>query len=222
MGEFIAKIIYGSQNYLLDTPESDKDYKLIEFPNARELFFSQKLNRQLNDHESVWDIRDFCKFLMKANPNALEMLFSVEITYADDRFKELLDFIRTNVESVIRVNWSNFSKATYGLAHEAIYRNSITPKSVARLAYFHLLWDSVAFHNGKMTVKTWRDERMLSPRNIRMAKEDDPQLSEFVTFVDSTWDTNHYAIVVSEEDQKMCKEIEKRCVDYFHNRLTFF
>ena len=32
MGEFVAKVLYGSQNYGLDTPESDRDYKWIEVP----------------------------------------------------------------------------------------------------------------------------------------------------------------------------------------------
>ena len=78
MGRQIAKMLYGSQNYNLDTPESDKDYKVIEFPDAEDLFYVKTLNRQLSENESVWDVRNFLKYLMKANPNALELLFSVE------------------------------------------------------------------------------------------------------------------------------------------------
>ena len=67
-----------SQNYNLATPESDKDYKWIEFPSAEDLFKEKTLNRQVSENYSVWDVRNFLKYLMKANPNALELLFSIE------------------------------------------------------------------------------------------------------------------------------------------------
>lgn len=136
MGRQIARMLYGSQNYNLDTPESDKDYKVIEFPDAEDLFYVKTLNRQLSENESVWDVRNFLKYLMKANPNALELLFSVEQEYEDESFKELLDYIRPRIGSVIRLHWEEFGRATLGIAWESTRRNQVNPKTTARLTYF--------------------------------------------------------------------------------------
>ena len=63
----------------------------IEFPDAEDLFYCKTLNREFSEHESVWDVRNFFKYLMKANPNALELLFSVNQEYVDKDFKELIE-----------------------------------------------------------------------------------------------------------------------------------
>ena len=143
MGHKIACFLYGSQNYNLATPESDEDYKWIEFPSAEDLFKEKTLNRQVSENYSVWDVRNFLKYLMKANPNALELLFSIEQDYFDKNFEELLNYIRPRIGSVIRKNWDNFSRATLGIAWESVRRNQVTPKTVARLVYFWLLWGSL-------------------------------------------------------------------------------
>ena len=64
-----------SDNYNLNLENSDKDYKIIEVPSFIDLWYNKTLNRQIDDNTSVWDIREFAKFLLKANPNAIELFF---------------------------------------------------------------------------------------------------------------------------------------------------
>ena len=67
---------------------------------------------------------------MKANPNALELPFSVEQEYFDEELKELLDFVRENVGALVRVHWKEFSSAVHGVAWNGTKRNGVNPKTV--------------------------------------------------------------------------------------------
>ena len=232
MGKQIAKMLYGSQNYNLDTPESDKDYKVIEFPDAEDLFYAKTLNRQLSENESVWDVRNFLKYLMKANPNALELLFSVEQEYEDESFKELLDYIRPRIGSVIRMHWEEFSNATLGIAWESIRRNQVTPKTVARLTYFWLFWGGLVtdydIHgggtNGEMTELTWRNFRCTWPREIREMDPNDPktqeELESHVAWISHDWYPPNSTVEVQVYDDDVCYDIQQKILDYFKNHLT--
>lgn len=122
MGYFVGKFLYGSQNYNLSTPESDKDYKWVEVPNWNELFYRETLNRQVDENNSVWDLRDFCKNLMKANPNALELLFSIEQEYFDEELKELLDFVREHLFVFIGKNFQVLFLALLGMESNAMVK----------------------------------------------------------------------------------------------------
>ena len=232
MGRQIAKMLYGSQNYNLDTPESDKDYKVIEFPDAEDLFYVKTLNRQLSENESVWDVRNFLKYLMKANPNALELLFSVEQEYEDESFKELLDYIRPRIGSVIRLHWEEFGKATLGIAWESLRRNQVNPKTTARLTYFWLLWCSLVSEydihgggtNGEMTELTWRHPLRTWPREIREMDPDDPktqeELESQVAWIGHDWYPPNSSVELQVYDDETCYDIQQKILVYFKNHLT--
>ena len=234
MGKQIAKMLYGSQNYNLDTPESDKDYKVIEFPDAEDLFYVKTLNRQLSENESVWDVRNFLKYLMKANPNALELLFSVEQEYEDESFKELLDYIRPRIGSIIRLHWKEFGSATLGIAWESLRRNQVNPKTTARLTYFWLLWRSLVSEdhihgggtNGEMTELTWRNPRITWPREIREMDPNDPktkdELEEHVAWLGHDWYPPNSTVEVQVYDDDACYDVQQKILDYFKNHLTFY
>ena len=230
MGHFVGKFLYGSQNYGLSTPESDKDYKWVEVPDWNELFYRETLNRQVDENNSVWDLRDFCKNLMKANPNALELLFSVEQEYFDEDFKELLDFVRENVGSLLRVHWKEFSSAVHGVAWNGTKRNGVNPKTVSRLVYFYLVWCSLSAEdegfeqlNGEMTYETWRAD-FGWPRLLRNLDPDAPEtqkeFDEVLSYLKHTWQTSNWYVVLQEGDEEKCKEVEQRFKAYFANYLT--
>lgn len=94
MGKSLARFLYGSQNYGLDAPESDRDYKLIVMPDAKDFWHNEMLNKHINEYESHWDYRHFTKKLIEMNPNALELLFSTEQLYFDNSFGIILDEFR--------------------------------------------------------------------------------------------------------------------------------
>ena len=216
MGHFVGKFLYGSQNYGLSTPESDKDYKWVEVPDWNELFYRETLNRQMDENNSVWDLRDFCKNLMKANPNALELLFSKEVVWYDLAFRELCERVRTHyVTSLVRANWKNFFAATKGMAYESL-RPGVTPKSVSRYLYLYLFLDGVAQKNGEMSEESWRNDFTELPRFVRLSGFVKP--SSFLDVVD--WDL--FRNVVEEEwDSDNVLEMKNEFEQFFQLALTY-
>lgn len=73
-------MLYGSQNYQLDTPESDVDTKCIVLPNFREFCLNQKLTS--TEHTvaggivNAKDVRAMFTNFLKSNINFLECLFT--------------------------------------------------------------------------------------------------------------------------------------------------
>ena len=61
----LGKFLVGSNNYNLDLPESDKDYKGVVMPNFTDLYFNKTLNAQIDEHKSLVDYRFFCQKLAK-------------------------------------------------------------------------------------------------------------------------------------------------------------
>ena len=228
MGKFIGKFLYGSQNYNLDNSKSDKDYKWIEMPDWEDLFYRKTLNRQIDENNSVWDLRDFCKNLMKANPNALELLFSVEQEYFDENLKELLIFARENVGSLIRVNWEKFSSAIHGIAWNGLKRNGENPKTVSRLVYFWLLWFSLISDNGhpeigtngEMTDETWRTPTRVWPRVIREQETLTEEDNFTIAYISHEWVPSNWRINLQEGDKDKCEQLEQKFQIYFSNYLT--
>lgn len=170
---------------------------------------------------------------MKANPNALELLFSVEQEYEDKSFKELLDYIRPRIGSVIRLHWEEFGKATLGIAWESTRRNQITPKTVARLTYFWLFWCSLVSEddihgggtNGEMTELTWRNSYCTWPREIREMDSNDPKtkdkLEEHVAWLGHDWYPPNSIVYVQPHDEETQNDIWQKILNYFKNHLTF-
>lgn len=78
----IFKALVGSHNYNLNTPESDKDYKLFVLPTFDDLYSKKDYTSSIvSDIEDVvtYDIRKLSSLFYKANVNYLEVLYSKEL-----------------------------------------------------------------------------------------------------------------------------------------------
>lgn len=168
---------------------------------------------------------------MKANPNALELLFSVNQEYVDKDFKELLDYIRPRIGSVIRLHWEEFGKATLGIAWESLRRNQVNPKTTARLTYFWLLWGSLVSEddirggtNGEMTELTWRNPLRTWSREIRGMDPNDPKtqdkLESYVTWIDRDWYPLNSMVHMQPQDEEIQADLQSKILIYFKNHLT--
>lgn len=197
-------------------------------PDWEDLFYRKTLNRQIDENNSVWDLRDFCKNLMKANPNALELLFSVEQEYFDENLKELLIFARKHVGALIRVNWEKFSSAIHGIAWNGLKRNGESPKTVSRLVYFWLLWFSLIGDNGyseigtngEMTYETWRTPTRVWPRVIREQKTLTEEDNFTIAYISHEWVPSNWCVNLQEGDKDKCEQLEQKFQIYFSNYLT--
>lgn len=120
--QIVTLCLQGSQNYLLDTPESDIDTKLIVTPLFKDICLNRKPVstthvRENNEHIDFKDIRLYVETFRKQNLNFLEILFThysiVNDMYADEWVKLVL-----NREDIAHMNPFRAVKSMKGIAME--------------------------------------------------------------------------------------------------------
>lgn len=206
MGHQIAKILYGSQNYGLSTPTSDHDYHIIEFPSIPDILKFHSLNRKLNEHESVWDVRNFFKYIMDAKFGAIELLFSCEYESKQDKdFDNLYHTLMLHSDSIIRVNWSTFTRSLKGMAFSGV-RKELSPKMLNRFFYLYELWRATYNADGKLDKTCFA----VHPEN---------PIPERVSSVGFEWDAEKYPVEPHEEDPKVIDFLNKEIENYFTKHL---
>lgn len=83
----LFRALVGSHNYNLNTPESDKDYKIFVAPTFDDLYFNKQFSNSIIGETADYDIHDIRKvshLWWKANVNFLEVLFSEDIVINKD------------------------------------------------------------------------------------------------------------------------------------------
>ena len=179
----LGKFLVGSNNYNLDLPESDKDYKGVVMPNFTDLYFNKTLNAQIDEHESLVDYRFFCQKLIKANPNYIEMLFSKEKEFLDDGFAQIFELARETLPSFLRLSWDNFVLATLSMARNSLKRTDQESKMVARAVFLCHLLERAYEKNGELTDSDWTAHNFrlirIDKAVLKEAKEQLPSLLNF-------------------------------------------
>lgn len=78
----IFRALVGSHNYNMNTPESDKDYKIFVAPTFNDLYFNKSYSNfiigETEDYD-IHDVRKLSNLLWKSNVNFMEVLFSEDI-----------------------------------------------------------------------------------------------------------------------------------------------
>lgn len=122
-GYIIGTFLHGSQNYNLDTEESDVDTVSIYVPTVDFAIVNPPKNHQLimedgsNEHCTIKDIRNYINELLKSNPNAIELLYTKYSLYLHE-FKYFI----SNREKFLKYNPSSFFDAADGMAYNYLKR----------------------------------------------------------------------------------------------------
>lgn len=200
----IATILYGSQNYGLDTPESDKDYKVLLCPQFDDLCNYHKvckddLPSELDpEHYSVMSLMQFHDLLMAGNPNCLEMLFSTDRKLYD------VEFLRSNylgfasslyATGYIAIVWDKFYSALKGLAMNSIDRNAINVKTVSRLCFLNYFAQQIVKDGFMVNERTWRNPDNLNYKlaaAIRTSNKSVESLEGIAESVRRSFDVNRH------------------------------
>lgn len=209
----LGKFLVGSNNYNLDLPDSDKDYKKVIMPNFTDLYFNKTLNAQIDEHKSLVDYRFFCQRLVKANPNYVEMLFSKEKEFLDDGFAQIFDLARETLPSFLRLSWDNFVLATLSMAHNSLKRTDQESKMVARAVFLCHLLERAYEKNGELTDSDWTDHNFRTIRTDKVVfKEAKEQLTSLLSF--------DKKLSPKDSDFKLVHIFNEEVELYFKNYLT--
>ena len=110
------KALFGSHNYNLNTPSSDRDYKVFLVPNLNDLYDGVEINENHVSEEedySVHDIRKLAVLFWKSNINFLEIMFSQEHTI-DPELREIYD----RKEDLARMNLPYLWESCVGMCFQ--------------------------------------------------------------------------------------------------------
>lgn len=112
------KVLVGSHNYNLNTPESDKDYKAFFIPSFDDLYSGEKYSKALtSDSEDIeyHDLRKLPDMLWKSNVNFFEVLFSVDVKKENTMFGDIYGKLRRRNEEIARMNLPYLFDACMGM-----------------------------------------------------------------------------------------------------------
>ena len=158
-----ARVLYGSQNYGLDGPDSDRDYKVLLCPTFEDFYRYHKVDKKDlpegcdPEHDSPVSVMRFHELLAQGNPNCVEMLFSLEWDVKVKEFGTYLDMARKVYGGgYVAVVWDRFYSALTGLALNSMDRYGVTPKTVSRARYFYGLAHYVAGNGFVIDEGTYR------------------------------------------------------------------
>lgn len=116
MNRFGFKAQFGSANYNLVLPTSDADYITYLYPSFDDMYDRadwSKPSKVTDDEDNVYnDIRKLRDGLVKANPTAIEILYSVNVIGANDLIYTELHHMR---EDIARANLPVLYDAMYGM-----------------------------------------------------------------------------------------------------------
>ena len=145
-GYIIGTFLHGSQNYNLDTAESDVDTISIYVPTVDFAIVNSPKNHQLimddgsNEHCTIKDIRNYVNELLKSNPNAIELLYTKYSIYIWD-FKYFI----ANREKFLKYDPSSFFDAADGMAFSYLKRYS--EKGVRNFYRIAIMLNNVSSNN---------------------------------------------------------------------------
>lgn len=118
----VGIFLQGSQNYGLDTAESDLDTKLIVTPTFENIALNQKPVstthiRENNEHIDLKDIRLYIDTFRKQNLNFLEILFT-EYFYFNSMYGKPWSKLLKHREEIAHYNFDRSLKSMCGIAAE--------------------------------------------------------------------------------------------------------
>lgn len=148
-GYFVVMIsLIGSQNYDLDTEDSDIDTFSLIFPSLRELAHAEEPKAGLifapDGHCNFKDIRVALNLLRKTSPNSVEYFASKYKIY-NPKFQAILsEYLDKNERlwTMIHCNYNHMLYAMAGMAHQLTKRNMPAGKRFAHA----LRLDDMLYH----------------------------------------------------------------------------
>ena len=126
-GYIIGTFLHGSQNYNLDTDESDVDTISIFVPSCNYAIIHRPENKChimddemcAGEHCNIKDIRNWVNEILKSNPNAIEILFT-DYFICEDNF----NWFKNKPLDYFYVNLDNFLAAANGCANQYLSRKN--------------------------------------------------------------------------------------------------
>ena len=132
--EVMAVMLYGSQNYSLDTLSSDVDTKAIIIPSLEDLIDAKQVSKTISIDDGQCDVKDIrlmVKNYEKQNVNYIETLFT-DYYVVNPNYEKEYKTLKNNREIIARLDENRAVNCIRGMIHNK---------------FAHLTKDTPATHN---------------------------------------------------------------------------
>ena len=145
------KILYGSQNFGYDLPESDKDWMEIIFPTWDDIIHNKCVSITNTNPDGsqtkVRDIRKYVDYIKNGCISDFQTLWAKEYIGADD-----LKWFIDNRDRIIRYNLYKFYDCNMGCIHTML-KNGYNPKDTTRIFVFYSLMTDMLNPNKRFNIE---------------------------------------------------------------------
>ncbi len=154
-GTIIGTFLYGSQNYHLDTPESDIDSISIYIPTQEEIYFSKNwMSKEYEmanrEHAVVKDIRILMRDWLNGSMTNLEVLFTHFYVIKPDRMMlDIFESIKKIVQEYLISNKEKMAQAIYGQMLGTAKVKFLTPKKIKNIVRLYYALSIYELANNK-------------------------------------------------------------------------
>ena len=136
----IYTALFGSQNYGLDTENSDIDIKVIVLPTLHDLALNkQPISQTFEGEDGLYDVKDIRLMFQnfkKQNINFLEILFTPYFL-VNEEYSDLFLTLRARANEIAHYNPFVALKCMYGMANEKFRKmEHISPASEEKIKQF--------------------------------------------------------------------------------------
>lgn len=115
----VLEALSGSHNYNLNTPTSDRDYKVFVAPSFADLYNGNMIHKEWIGTERdvlVHDVRKISELLWRSNPSFLEIMFSKGAIIPDTFARPYIDELYGMRDRIAKMNLPYLYDATVGIA----------------------------------------------------------------------------------------------------------
>lgn len=165
----IYRCVVGSRAYGLDHDASDTDRRGIYLPPASMHWSVYGVPEQLENNatqECYWELEKFLRLCLKANPNALEALYSPLVEHADPIAQELRDIASAFLSRMIYQTFNGYAMSQFRkLEQDMRARGQIKWKHAMHLLRL-LISGAHALKSGTLELRVGKErERLLEVRD---------------------------------------------------------
>jgi uncharacterized protein len=172
----IYKCIVGSKAFNLDDADSDTDYKGFYLAPTDLHWSLFGVPEQIDNHEtqeSYWELQKFIILALKANPNALETLYSPMVIKADPIALELISLRGMFLSKLVYQTYNGYVISQFKKMEQDLRRDgTIRPKHVMHLIRL-LISGIIVLKDGEVPVAVRQNrDQLLDIKHGHMSWED--------------------------------------------------
>lgn len=222
-GSNSMKILYGSQNFGYEKPDSDHDYMMIVYPNWNDIMINNTVSKTLVTSDKslikVKDIRLIPSMFTKSCFSDLQILYSKQYINCED-----LAWFIDNRDLIIRANLYNAYKSNSGIIRKSLLKtDKLDAKELTRSFTYHdllikLLDSSTRFElydRSKYKYRLWAEglpADRLQQEALNILKSLSILEKEFERF------SNHSNLKINEQVRLEVSRLLKHTVDKYSYR----